>query len=156
MLLVSSIYGSTTSVINTKNMVAVPEVAEQKLIKTNSSVKNQSVLIEDYIKQYFKDNPELIEVAKCESTFRHLGTNGNVIRGIVNRNDIGVMQINEIYHNEQAKKLGYDIHTLEGNMAYAKWLYKKEGLQPWISSSKCWSKAVSKIETDGKILASAN
>lgn len=160
-LLMSAFYGSTSQTIdmaaaaNTRE--ATTSVKEQTL---NSNRKNsidyQSILLEEYIKQYFKDDPALVEVAKCESTFRHLDKNGNVIRGISNSKDVGVMQINEIYHEKRAEKLGLDIHTLEGNMAYAKWLYDREGLQPWKSSSKCWSKAVSKIDTSNKTLAQAN
>ena len=159
-LLMSAFYGSTSPTINmaaANASEAITSVKEQKLESNNkNSIDYQSILLEDYIKQYFKDDPALIEVAKCESTFRHLGKDGNVIRGIANSKDVGVMQINEIYHEKRAEKLGIDIHTLEGNMAYAKWLYKREGLQPWNSSSKCWSKAVSKIDTDSKILAQAN
>lgn len=50
------------------------------------------------------------------------------------------MQINEYYHKDTAKRLGYNIYSLKGNMAYAKWLYKREGTAPWASSSKCWGK----------------
>jgi len=49
------------------------------------------------------------------------------------------MQINEYYHTDKAKKLGLNLRTVEGNLAYAKYLYDKEGTQPWISSSKCWN-----------------
>ena len=51
------------------------------------------------------------------------------------------MQINTYYHADTAERLGIDIHSLEGNMAYAKNLYEREGLQPWSASSKCWSKS---------------
>lgn len=50
------------------------------------------------------------------------------------------MQINETYHLDQALSLGIDIYSLEGNMAYAKYLYDKKGSGPWVSSSKCWKK----------------
>jgi hypothetical protein len=96
--------------------------------------------LEAYVKDYFKDEPVLYEIAKCESTMRHTLPSGSVIRGKVNSSDVGLMQINEIYHLKKAKSLGFDIHTLEGNMAYAKYLFEKEGVQPWSSSSKCWKK----------------
>ena len=40
---------------------------------------------------------------------------------------------------DTAKKLGLDIYTTTGNIAYAKHLYEEQGTQPWNSSSKCWS-----------------
>lgn len=100
-------------------------------------VADNPITLEQYVRGFFADNPVLAEVAKCESRFRHYDTHG-VLRGDYNQNDIGVMQINERYHNERAKKLGFDIKTLEGNLSYAEWLYEKEGLQPWASSGKCW------------------
>ena len=95
--------------------------------------------VPEKVRQYFKDTPILIEIAKCESTFRHLNKNGRIIRGKVNSSDIGVMQINEYYHSKEAEKLGIDLYSLEGNMEYAMYLYEKEGTRPWISSSPCWS-----------------
>jgi len=99
--------------------------------------------LEDYIRGYFSDAPVLAEIAKCESTFRHLTKEGKIIRGKANRRDVGIMQINEYYHAERAKKLGVDLHTLDGNLAYAKWLYSKYGESPWKPSKKCWKEALS-------------
>jgi hypothetical protein len=50
------------------------------------------------------------------------------------------MQINEKYHLEESVKLGMNIHTLEGNLEYAKHLYETEGTKPWKYSSACWNK----------------
>lgn len=100
-----------------------------------------SINIEAYVKKYFKDVPILAEVARCESHYRHTDKYGNVIRGKVNRSDVGVMQINEHYHSAKAKSLKLDLHTLDGNMAYALYLYEKEGARPWMASSACWSGA---------------
>lgn len=58
------------------------------------------------------------------------------------REDIGLMQINTYFHLNTSKKLGYDIFSLDGNMAYAKWLYEKQGTQPWSASKPCWSKTI--------------
>ncbi len=96
--------------------------------------------VEETVRDHFKSNPILVEIARCESRFRQFDEDGEVLRGKVIKEDVGVMQINEYYHLERSKKLGYDIHTLDGNMAYAKWLYQKEGTRPWNSSVKCWSK----------------
>lgn len=100
---------------------------------------------EKEVRAYFKDIPELIEVARCESHFAHTDVDGNITRGIANNVDVGVMQINERYHLEEAQKLGYDIYTLKGNMAYARYLYNHEGMRPWVSSARCWSKGVNAL-----------
>lgn len=99
-----------------------------------------TVSTEAYVRDYFRDVPILAEVSRCESTFRQFGSNGDVIRGKVNKGDIGVMQINKYYHEEDAAKLGFDIYTIDGNLGYARYLYEKYGLDPWSSSSKCWKK----------------
>ncbi len=107
------------------------------------------------VRQYFSDIPALIEVARCESTFRHADADGNLIHGKVNKDDIGVMQINQYYHEESAQKLGYDIRTLYGNMAFGRYLYGKYGTEPWSASSKCWKPALAKAESKTDLNASA-
>jgi hypothetical protein len=97
--------------------------------------------LDKYVREYFKETPLLADIAFCESTMRHQHPDGEVVRGKVNSDDVGVMQINEYYHLKTAQKLGIDLHSLEGNMSYAKLLYEKQGPQPWISSSKCWKKS---------------
>jgi hypothetical protein len=62
------------------------------------------------------------------------------LHGIQNANDIGLFQINEIYHLKTSKALGYDIYTTEGNIDYAIWLLKNEGSQHWNYSKPCWGK----------------
>jgi hypothetical protein len=96
--------------------------------------------VKRFVNDYFADTPILAHIAACESRYRQLDKSGNVIRGEQNSSDVGVMQINEYYHLETAKKMGLDIYTIEGNVAYAKYLYDKEGAKPWMSSSPCWSK----------------
>ncbi len=97
-------------------------------------------IVEQYVREYFKDIPILIYVAKCESRFRQIGEDNEVVRGEHNNQDVGVMQINEQYHLERATKLGYDIYSIEGNMAYARRLYDQQGTVPWSSSGACWEK----------------
>ncbi len=80
----------------------------------------------------------MIEIARCESTLRHYNNEGQPLRGHVDRNDVGVMQINERYHLETANRLGINIYTREGNMAYARNLYERKGVQPWSASYPCW------------------
>ena len=97
--------------------------------------------VQEYVDTYFADTPILIKVAECESHFKQYDSDGSVHRGVVNNKDVGVMQINEHYHLSTAEALDLDIYTLQGNLAYAKYLYDQEGLQPWSSSKPCWGKS---------------
>ena len=97
--------------------------------------------VEQYVREYFAGQPVMIEIARCESRFKQFDSDGSIHRGVVNNQDLGVMQVNERYHGQVADKLGLDLYTIQGNVAYAKYLYEKQGTQPWISSSPCWSKS---------------
>ncbi len=131
-------------------------VAQQN-VSTTSGVRSETALVsamelevpqsakkqsdtELKVRAYFSDIPVLIEVARCESTFRHVDKHGNLLRGSVTPDDLGVMQINEYYHGDSAKRLGLDITTLNGNMEYARHLYNMYGTDPWSASVKWWKK----------------
>lgn len=124
-------------------------VTESNLVRkvTNKEIEI-SMSTEGYVREYFRDIPIMIQIARCESTFRHLDTDGDVRRGRVNNSDVGVMQINEYYHLDTAVEKDYDIYTLQGNMAYARDLFEREGTEPWNSSRPCWGK-YEKIENMG-------
>lgn len=115
---------------------ANPALAESPTIEIEDKPKT----IQEIVEQEFKDIPIMIEIAKCESRYRQFDENGNVLKGKVDNRDTGVFQINKHYHLDTALKLGLDIYTLEGNMAYARYLYENEGSQPWNASSGCWGK----------------
>lgn len=140
-MVLSTVTGSTNPV-TIKDIPKVEEkVSEQALVKKpgNKEIeKNMST--EEYVREYFKDIPIMIQVARCESTFRHLDKDGKIHRGVVNNDDVGVMQINEYYHLDKSIRGNYDIYTLEGNTAYARDLYEREGTKPWSSSKPCWGK----------------
>lgn len=95
---------------------------------------------EEAVRTYFKDIPVLVEVARCESTFRHTLKDGSVLKGRVDSDDTGVMQINKRYHSKDAESLGLDLNNLYDNMAYARDLYLRQGTKPWSASAPCWSK----------------
>lgn len=82
----------------------------------------------------------MVDIASCESHFRQLNKDGNILRGEQNPLDVGAFQINEHYHLEAAKKMGLDIETLEGNIKYARYLYDTQGTKPWNWSRACWIK----------------
>lgn len=98
--------------------------------------------VEKAVREYFKDIPVMVSVARCESHFRQTLPDGSTLRGTVDPRDIGVMQINTGYHAAEAEKYNLDLHKLEDNMAYARILYEKKGTQPWNASAKCWNKSV--------------
>jgi hypothetical protein len=108
---------------------------------TKQSAQNPNQGVEQAIKEYFNDIPLMAEIAYCESRFRQFDKDGSIFRGIVNNKDVGVLQVNEYYHLERATKLGIDIHTVEGNMAYSRILYKESGARPWNSSAPCWMRS---------------
>lgn len=137
--MLASLYiaGSTTGMIAQANIATTTH--EVGLATTTESTILSPKHIEQYVRNEYKNEPILVEVARCESTFRQFDAKGNIVRGKVNDNDVGVMQINEKYHADTAVKLGLNIYTVEGNVAYAKILYKKFGTQPWSSSQSCWA-----------------
>lgn len=136
-----------SSAVGTGNQIAVsdtPKMDQQEAVKQISAEEVEMIMsTERYVKKYFSDIPIMIQIAKCESTFRQLDDNGEVHRGKINPEDVGVMQINEHYQLQTAIKKNYDIYTLEGNTAYARELYEKQGTAPWNSSKSCWGKYVS-------------
>lgn len=99
--------------------------------------------VERFIEDYFADIPIMAKIAKCESRNRHLNSSGLILRGEVTPLDRGVMQINLHYHQNTALKMGLDLHDIDDNVAYARYLYEKSGTKPWKSSSHCWSKFAS-------------
>lgn len=114
--------------------LAAPNVPKETEIKKEEkplTVKEQVVLA-------FPNDPVMVRIAGCESNFRQF-SNGAVLRGKVNSKDVGIFQVNEMYHLETSKRLGFDIHTIEGNIAYAKHLYNTAGTTPWNWSKGCWS-----------------
>ena len=56
----------------------------------------------------------------------------------MNSQDIGALQINEKYHLADSIKLGLDIYTLDGNLAYGRYIYSTQGTKPWVHSKPCW------------------
>ena len=134
--LMTSVYGAgnVNGQVNTAPVAQKVDTAISQQIDTAISDKD----IESYVRSEYKNTPILVDIARCESHYHQFDASGNVVRGIVNNADVGIMQINEKYHGDTAKKLGIDIYTTEGNVAYAKYLYGKFGSEPWKSSQPCW------------------
>ena len=133
----TSIMSSTSINIDEQDIkvdVAEVSITEQASEKNNDEPSTTKEIVENY----FSDIPIMIDIAYCESRYRQYDQNGNVLRGEVNPADLGVMQINEKYHGETASKIGTNLYTLQGNLAYARYLYESQGVKPWVHSSSCW------------------
>ena len=115
------------------------------MIKESTESSSKTVALhytEATVREYFKDIPIMIQVARCESTFRHTLADGTVLRGIVDNADTGVMQINKRYHEKAAIAMELDLENIHDNMAYARYLYEKQGTQPWNASAPCWGRTL--------------
>lgn len=93
--------------------------------------------IKGMVKDEFGDEHPMVDVARCESSFRQFANDGDVLRN-PESDAIGIFQILEGLHEQPAEKLGFDIFTSEGNIGYARKLYDSFGLSPWSPSSLCW------------------
>jgi hypothetical protein len=115
-------------------------------IDTNEAVVAQAATgtksTEEIVKDYFSDIPVMVQIARCESQFRQTLPDGSVLRGKVDPDDMGVMQINSRYHSQKAAELGLDLSNIYDNMKYARYLYETKGTQPWNSSSACWGRTI--------------
>jgi len=138
--LMSSLYGSGQSDNHIQLINTDTESGQATTTKIVNSRTFSTSTMESYLREEYADTPILVDIARCESEFRQFDKNGNIIRGRANAADVGVMQINEFYHADTARNMGIDIHTVEGNVAFAKYLYSKYGSSPWSASQPCWSK----------------
>lgn len=86
------------------------------------------------------DNDILFEIARCESDYVHYKKNGSVLTGRIDPRDTGLFQINTRWNGDEARKLGMDIYTLEGNISFARYLFNKRGTRDWKASAGCWDK----------------
>lgn len=127
------VHGQMMEKIPPINLEHIQPISTSTLKMTNKGIQAR-------VREEMKDMPVLIDIARCESKFRQWEDNGTVLRGKINKKDVGIFQINEKYHLKASKKLGMNIYTVDGNIAYARYLYKKEGSTPWNWSGHCWSK----------------
>lgn len=117
--------------------IAVPKHTASYVIAPTIATSSP-ITIQDMVINEFGSTSPMINIARCESNHRHYNPDGSVLRGKVNSDDVGVFQINEYYHLETSKKLGIDIHTPEGNIKYARFLYNSNGTRDWNWSKSCW------------------
>ena len=137
-------YGQITT---TESEVSTLTVEAKSTVSANNKVAYapEAEAIGDteaVVRAYFADVPVMIQIARCESHFRHYLADGTVLRGRVDGADTGVMQINKRYHEKAAAAMGLSLDDIHGNMAYARHLYETQGTRPWNASSACWAKTL--------------
>lgn len=102
--------------------------------------KELELHVKHLIEKEFGTGTPMLKVAYCESKYKQFNKNGSVHRGKVNDLDAGIFQINEKYWLKESKKLGLDIHTIEGNIKMAKHIKEKQGMNAWKPSKNCWGR----------------
>ena len=106
-----------------------------------SAVMPASHSVEEYVREYFKDAPVMIDIARCESRFRQLDSTGKVLKNPTST-AMGAFQIMASLHAKPAQdNLDLNIYSLEGNAAYARYLYERNGTRDWNASKHCWGKS---------------
>lgn len=111
------------------------------LVPMLASAQEENSLVET-VRREFKETPILFQIARCESGLAQLHPDGKVVYGGYKNAMVGLMQINTLVHTQRARLLGYDIETLNGNIGYAKYLYRHQGARTWKDSKHCWKNLV--------------
>lgn len=95
-----------------------------------AQVANPNAGVEAKVREYFADIPVMIDIAKCETSFRQYTASGETLKDPTG-SYIGLFQIDEQAHFIAAWGQNFNLYTLEGNMGYARYLYGKIGTRPW-------------------------
>jgi phosphoglycerate dehydrogenase-like enzyme len=105
----------------------------------SADVLNQGV--EERVREVFDDAPIMVAILRCESGLKQYDSEtGGPLMNQAGSSATGVAQIMASVHEKAARRLGFDIRTAEGNIAYAEYLYMTEGTRPWKASKHCWGK----------------
>lgn len=122
------------------NVIKLAQTEVDILVLDSAPEPTVSELIELKSREYGIDSGLALAIASCESRLRQYDDKtGEVLRGKANRRDVGIFQINELYHLEKSRELDLDIYSATGNIEYAIWLMSAYGRAPWVWSRKCWS-----------------
>jgi hypothetical protein len=124
----SNVRGLVLLVVVMAVVVCVPKHVSAQ-VTTNDDVESS-------VRSYFADAPTMAAIAKCESGFRQFDGDGSVLFD-PSYSMVGVFQISTAHLPESLSE-GMDIMTLQGNMAYARYLYDQDGTDPWLDSMSCW------------------
>ena len=100
---------------------------------------NYQLILKEKAERYGLKRSEvelLSKIASSESNFRQYSKKGKILRGRKNPRVVGIFQIHEKFHRQMAENLGLDIYKPEGNIEYAIFLFKEEGIKPWRTNKK--------------------
>jgi hypothetical protein len=115
--------------------------------------ENPNALVEQMVGAGMADMPDMIPIAKCESNFRQFLSDGSVLRGGPSKQYLGIFQIDERIHTPAAKSMAYDLHAIEGNIAYARYLYSKSGVNPWKNCAQSTQQSAEQAIKQSEVLA---
>jgi hypothetical protein len=102
----------------------------------------------------FAGYPLLERISACESTGNPNGiprqflADGSILwgndpkTGQPIKRDEGILQINTWVWGPLALKMGDDLATEDGNVAFGKYLYETYGTGPWTASEGCWGSSL--------------
>lgn len=90
------------------------------------------------IREHFPEAPSrAIAIATCESGLKQWKADGSVVRGIVDKDDTGLFQINNRYWKDDAIRLGLDYeNNIEDNVRMARHIYDTQGVTAWVCYTK--------------------
>lgn len=129
-IVVAGLIPSTTTYVASST-----PIVEEAVISQPRAVSSEI----EAIKRVFGDDSDaMYQVALCESGASQFTASGSVVRN-PKTPDVGAFQVNVEYHGEAAKRLGLDLYSVDGNVAYAKVLFDRNGLRDWSASKHCWS-----------------
>ncbi|MBX4192113.1 lytic transglycosylase domain-containing protein [Candidatus Parcubacteria bacterium] len=120
--------------------LAIINSATLSQASVKADVMPQAQTVKEYVEEYFADEPVMVSIAECESHFKQFDKDGNVLKNSKGSSAVGMFQIMSSVHDDTADKLGLDINSIQGNAAYARYLYEKHGTTPWKASKACWGK----------------
>lgn len=113
------------------------KVVKKKVVPTYSKPQKKA------LETKFGSEHPLLAVADCESGMRQYNNDGTLlVNPAPNSSASGIFQILTITHGPEARRLGLDLTTPEGNMEFAEHLYERNGLRDWNESKSCWKHKV--------------
>lgn len=134
--LIVAMYLVTTSALTSAWAMPINELPRKR--------EEQRAVVVKLIKEHFgSDADVMIAIAECESTgLVHITPDGKLLPNRLGSGAAGVFQLMPVHYNRKHKVDGKTLdvrNNLEDYIKYVRHLYGQQGLQPWISSSGCWS-----------------
>lgn len=139
-LIVSALTTEPTVEQEEEPAIEMPRLVSAQEVQIEVKIDWTEERIVEEIHKVFPDAPIMERVAKCEGT-----KNGRLHPEAYNptngSGDTGIFQISEKYHGKEYRRLGFtDMEDIKQNLAYARILYDRNGLNDWLASQHCWSR----------------